>query len=98
MNKHTPGPWTVEIGRDKPEEQGGKPVLHMILALERLNGSYYVAEIESLADNVDANAQLIAAAPELLAALNFVEPYLTSAMGLDQALEAIAKATGRKEK
>jgi hypothetical protein len=61
MNKHTPGPWTIEMARTR--------------AMGRiLHGNFIVAYVEGLhpdqaPDGALADALLIAAAPELLLAL-----------------------------
>lgn len=91
--EHTPGPWTFEdSGRD------------MILILTERE-SIRVAEV--VTDNVDsdkyaiADARLIAAAPDLLAALEEAMEFLDWAVGTEAAGEhieaaraAIAKARG----
>lgn len=91
--EHTPGPWRVELFQHSPHA--------------RIQPAVGVAKGGSIADvyNSDANARLIAAAPELLDALNrFVamseqgrwvgdlddEPLEVVAAGR----EAIAKAQG----
>lgn len=58
--KHTPGPWRQEVWRDEPYDP---------FVLELLDGdNHTVLSRETLEETV-ANARLIAAAPELLAAL-----------------------------
>lgn len=59
MTKHTPGPWT--IGRN----QAGHNAIWAMNALP-------IAQIHYVVGDGDANARLIAAAPELLEALNYV--------------------------
>lgn len=81
--KHTPGPWEVAGG-------------HIIGARVETGSLAVVAECPVWHPHLDANLAVIAAAPELLEALQFV----MSAHGeqLDtafaQAQAAIAKATG----
>ena len=83
---HTPGPWCVrDLGTAKryigPSQDGGEPSVAFVLA--RVN----VPEAR-----LDADARLVAAAPELLAALQHV----ASGEGgyLPKVRAAIAKATG----
>ena len=96
MSKHTPGPWKVE---DNP--WGGTP--HVRSGRRRL--LRLLAEgNEEIAESV-ANARLIAAAPDLLAALEAVTTHLGELLidlgpceddrdVLDVARAAIAKARG----
>jgi len=106
---HTPGPWNAETNRSPltitrelarlPKTQGGHRQFREI-------GEVYVTDKGDGAPEDFANAQLIAAAPELLAALRCL---LARANSLDQsatqeglqncdaiasARAAIAKATG----
>lgn len=66
--KHTPGPWHRNIHPRYPiySEQRNQKV-----AAALYGGRTGVSEAEAL-----ANCDLIAAAPELLAALRFAEPYI----------------------
>ena len=82
--KHTPGPWTVKIGTE------------LVIASAR-------DTVLLIGDNrrlipIDADARLIGAAPDLLAALKhcllIAEVQEHPAIGL-MAREAIAKAEGR---
>lgn len=97
--KHTPGPWKVQ----KPDSSS---YAHTIIG----NG-FWIADVAHGAIKGDdiANARLIAAAPELLNALDYlleqtVDMDLKYGIGLTegeteartQALAAIAKATGGK--
>ena len=86
MSKHTPGPWAVDrYCRDIT------PV-----------GRYLrIAEIPGHRENDtpdsqerEANARLIAAAPDLLAALQAARGYVSQPKVLAAILSAIAKATG----
>jgi hypothetical protein len=97
QTKHTPGPWRVARQNPSPTTgewmiAGGKPG--------------YLAEIRDCGSgDVTANARLVAAAPELLAALQQCADYLdcipeAAAGGCDDARElvriarnAISKAT-----
>lgn len=83
-NKHTPGPWTV----------GDTP------AIVYDDNACEVAMATFNQESFEANARLIAAAPELLAALEFIvndaepgEDARLTANGYNRACAAIAKAT-----
>ncbi len=100
MAGHTPGPWTVSPlnGRDVG------PVRAFTFEGTDVQQLQSVALVRARAES-DANARLIAAAPELLAALKTVKPWfelwLPDAIGpAEQNLlrlvdAAIAKAEGR---
>ena len=93
--KHTPGPWEVAGGYVRTRFDGR-------------NGGFSIARVESLNDERDANAAVMAAAPELLAAARTVS-MLRQLGGLlpgarevvmaavEAADAAIAKATGGAE-
>jgi hypothetical protein len=55
---HTPGPWTVD-GQTLPQN----------LQISSPDGIVTVIDSEAFADTIEANARLIAAAPDLLAVL-----------------------------
>lgn len=89
--KHTPGPWMVE----------GRTVY-------ALNDDGYnrfsalVQDAHTPGDELEANAQLIAAAPELLEALealtaNYADVEQGGSKNVDKARAAIAKATGESK-
>jgi len=81
--KHTPGPWESGNGTTSIYGSDGKEVARRIW-----HGPQ--DDERSL-----ANARLIAAAPELLAALQYLcEVSHTDPRGFDAARAAIAKATG----
>lgn len=91
MSKHTPGPWTLQScdgGNAAGNERHKSSIRHGGTSLEiiqRVGGTTY--------PTLCANARLIAAAPELLAAcLATVE--LTEGHAAELARAAIAKATG----
>jgi len=97
--QHTPGPWTVfnEFrikGKSKVIHISICDTLYVIIAtLEELPGEDWSM------DEVNANARLIAATPEMLETLNYYVKLFKNgdsewiAYG-DKAREAIAKATG----
>lgn len=89
MNKHTPGPW-VKNGINWYGSNGEKVVIS--------NGPAYGSKIHF--PSAEANTRLIAAAPELLEALETLAEHFEYYMGdnecrpLENARAAIAKATG----
>lgn len=90
MSKHTPGPWHVELG-------GFVYSKTKKVADVGLNGGYFASRISAEPERT-ANARLIAAAPELLEALEALladhEKYCEhgSFESADAARAAIAKA------
>ncbi|HGJ9326842.1 hypothetical protein [Pseudomonas aeruginosa] len=89
MSKHTPGPW----GQDKwgsLQTEGGQDVLLRGITTISAGSDERIAEAE-------ANTRLIAAAPELLEALQVCIEQITALCSADdvpdQARAAIAKAT-----
>jgi hypothetical protein len=69
MTKHTPGPWVVQ------ESNAGETVIEHKALIQAQPGSPFAAVHADTFDSdetVDANARLIAAAPELLAALEAI--------------------------
>lgn len=84
MSKHTPGPWS----RDKNDSLCSPDGRQVYVWNSGLGNSYR-------SDETDANARLIAAAPELLEALEAMLPG-AEAMGWEtsKARAAIAKARG----
>ena len=90
---HTPGPWRVE--RQNPSPTTGE----WMIAGARPG---YLAEVRDCGSgDVQANARLIAAAPDLLRATkNFVQWFACDRIGslptaeIEDALAAIVKATG----
>lgn len=65
MSKHTPGPWEIDSGMRTAINKGGKHVAMVSFYKDGTPNS--VDEIEH-----EANARLIAAAPEMLEALKAV--------------------------
>lgn len=99
---HTPGPWTVDDQRQRgdiyttvvirPHAQG-----FMLATLDAASFTYGDGGMD-----IEANARLIAAAPELLAALKAVVTHLgggsfhhLTGENAERALAAIAKAEGQ---
>lgn len=94
--KHTPGPWNDRIGAY--ELKVGEAYRRVIQVSE---GDCQLAIVNAPDTEGEANAHLIAAAPDLLEALKMIEPYLPiisdhggSKKLLISAREAIAKAEG----
>lgn len=82
MNKHTPGPWLIEVNG-------------FIIAPD----GFSVADCDRGRDvnEADANARLIAAAPDMLMALKNIRKYIEYCdhePALDEIDAAIAKAEG----
>lgn len=100
MSEHTRGPWRVGKGFGSVVADTPVPEVNGSDAVEYYGG-HLVAESIS-----PANARLIAAAPDLLAALKACLPYAMQALndigGMDEynavtnAEKAIARATGAK--
>lgn len=91
MNKHTPGPWTANKTGYGSIWIGGNEI----------DDTGFQTEIGSICteygDMSKANARLIAAAPDLLAALRRLMSYdFGHSAGAIQARAAIEKATGEK--
>lgn len=94
MSKHTPGPWHMNMVSSKSWNVG---------VYEESGSEVATVKVKSLvtSERRDADARLIAAAPDLLEALqkyvaagfgNSTDPYLQG-QAYDAAIEAIAKAT-----
>ena len=99
-SKHTPGPWTVDWSDDGPLIYTGD------LLIASVSGSTEHVEVQGLdGETTEANAWLIAAAPDLLAALerilarvetlNLFAEHGEDAKVVEQARAAIAKAQGQ---
>jgi len=95
MSKHTPGPWEIKYHPDPCYKYISGPE-HIALAQV-----VWRVEEEDRSPVCEANAHLIAAAPELLDALCYLleassgqGPHEQWLAAMDQARAAIAKATG----
>ncbi|HEJ6002034.1 TPA: hypothetical protein SL812_003328 [Pseudomonas aeruginosa] len=99
MSKHTPGPWQFSAGADYGDEGNYADVT-------AINGDLIIARVNNLIPAGAANGELVAAAPELLEALQgMIEVYggqynddclpksSTELELIQQARAAIAKAT-----
>jgi hypothetical protein len=99
---HTPGPWVASNGGPYVKAQGTDPNGScgdsvVCITSNTFNQVRFAAGVGSLEDK--ANALLIAAAPELLAALEYIVgweagPNWDANDARNMALAAIAKATG----
>ncbi|HHW2860376.1 TPA: hypothetical protein ACUUCQ_005146 [Pseudomonas aeruginosa] len=91
MRKHTPGPWEIERYSDGLIQIVGDV---RIVSDDEEN---VTTVVEAVARGDEANARLIAAAPELLEALQVCIQQITALCSADdvpdQARAAIAKAT-----
>ena len=84
MSKHTPGPWEYNGSSDVKQNNGTG------VARVALNGS---------ADEIKSNARLIAAAPDMLEAIEvtlkrFMDDEGYDAVNFEELIAAIAKARG----
>lgn len=87
MTNHTPGPWAVSFGTD------------VYLHGERFEHNRHIADcdmdMDLGKDEREANARLVAAAPELLEALKYVRRFLRETdHDVEYVDAAIAKAEG----
>lgn len=100
MKTHTPGPWLVNFEQNKFDSRHSKVQVvdgssaslnngGLPLVLANVNAMPFNDESEPL-----ANAHLIAAAPDLLAALERLAHPMADDDDLDYAREVIAKAKG----
>lgn len=85
MSEHTPGPWEVE-GIGQVIVPNRPPAWRTLADVYGEHGDE---------EQADADAHLIAAAPDLLAALEALLPHLEDARMDDGAKAAIAKARGK---
>ena len=91
---HTPAPWRIRENARHSQDQCDLTICGDIFQLADINGPQYAHQI--------ANANLMAAAPDMLEALD--ELYAKTIIGtdderhaaLDKAWAAIAKATGQQ--
>jgi hypothetical protein len=87
MSKHTPGPWSSSMAHKQFKAAVHGPEGDAIAVCDGVR----------LGAQNDANARLIAAAPELLQfAMNFIEDSMMHSNLIAQAQQAIAKAEGGK--
>lgn len=100
MSKHTPGPWRFANG-DKFDDDFLEPPEYQYLVLAAIETPDAIASFwdSEWGDEAKANACLIAAAPDLLAALKDLErvsglPLMYNDLARIAARAAIAKATG----
>ena len=94
---HSPGPWEFILGATNGQENGAHGTI-----CEASEGRYYIAsiwaDVEELKDRADANARLIAAAPDMYAALKLVRRLWAKDDDFQESHvidAAIAKAEGR---
>jgi hypothetical protein len=92
MSNHTPGPWTVKRRFDVYQDTKTPGVGGTFIASTK--GQWPLPE--SINQVCEADAKLIAAAPELLKALQDILIF-DSALSQENARAAIRKATGESE-
>lgn len=90
MNEHTPGPWSIT---SKPDDE--YPVFDIG---HQLSNGPFKGDVMIVCDTVEeANAHLIAAAPEMYEALKAIEAEAhVNSTNYDLVIAAIAKAEGRR--
>ena len=104
MTKHTPGPWTIV-----PYGDGDSLVIHADQSEWRICFMATPGASPGAMGRIEANARLIAAAPEMLEALKSVDgmavlalrgrtikEYAIPASVLEQVIATIAKAEGQQ--
>jgi hypothetical protein len=105
MSAHTPGPWRFEPRIwNTPDAENREASDGSIVSLKNGERDWFVARVDN-APQAEANARLIAAAPELYEALEFCVLVLMNIApaggvynpALTKARAAIAKAEGRTE-
>lgn len=89
----TPGPW--EISRHHQKINGGWPAHYMIGQQDEMYDHAIVLSSEDSGEG-KANANLIAAAPDMYEALKYIVEQYGHCMPLNKAKAALAKAEGRK--
>ena len=105
MSKHTPGPWGIERLHGEinviscNERDGAAKDMGIVYVLARDVGGMIHGEQFDDRSEVEANARLMAAAPELLDALvdllPLISPLKAESQQVANASAAIAKATGQ---
>lgn len=104
MSKHTPGPWEILSGKFVPTQMAAGSKMYVIQTADKHNDNIgfacsWLDDPETLKE-ARANANLIAAAPDLLEALESAITILTDSVGdfdYDKAIEAIAQAKGESQ-
>ena len=104
-SKHSPGPWIVDRHADN-EELVVRSDPDWGIVANCQTDSYSLSEQENLMAEIQANARLIAAAPEMLEALQWIADHGDTGEGGRPAFHdmraharaAIAKATGEPQK
>lgn len=83
MTEHTPGPWSVEHDEDADT-----------ISIVNFGGEIAVLHGVSMGENDEADARLIAAAPDLLAVLEGIAGICCLEHAHEEARRAIARARG----
>jgi hypothetical protein len=85
---HTSGPWDWFIGN-----ANGRGLIRVETSIDAAVSGKHICSMPRGTESED-NARLIAAAPELLEALKQLSSHPSSSWAHEDAMEAIAKATG----
>ena len=95
MSAHTPGPW--HVGKRDQVSTTGYPVIPIYWTEGGVMAERGPCVLWATNPNVEANARLIAAAPDMLAVLRAVRAYHNggSPYSVDAIDAAIAKAEGK---
>ncbi len=95
MSAHTPGPWRVEMPRSAYDEIGGD----FVISYTDADGAEWdIASLEPGRASRRADAILIAAAPDLAAALREIEALITNIDNMDRCQQAALIARRAIEK
>lgn len=96
MTVHTPGPWRLEVGKDNLNTITDEPIYGGIYSAPTEDSEgWAIARVWSDYGNAEADARLIAAAPELLEALEQALQLINNQSALAEKMRAaIAKARG----
>lgn len=87
MSKHTPGPWSAEVDRENDHE------INIVSGNRPFVATAWPANHQEDKEQ-EANARLIAAAPELLEALRIVRDTLPHINGNASSVNSLLKLTG----
>ena len=90
MSAHTPGPWTIE-------EYGDDDAPSLVIHKDTESRVCFMATAGSHGDpaRIEADARLIAAAPDMLSVLKAVQPFIKDQQAFNATCAAIAKAEGK---
>lgn len=95
VTKWTPGPWVVGNGLDMKSVYGGKHEQLLAISTGEDYGSYFGDDTDDIECMEQANAHLIAAAPDMYKALQTLARNFPDCATQD-AVDALAKARGEQ--